>query len=671
MQDSAAVPPTSPAPPNVESLVRNARELVQQRQFEAALAAARALLIQVPENRDVLYLIAVSERYLGRLADALATLRALEVLHPDYGRLYQERGHCYRALGDTQAAIRAYGEAVNRNETLSASWQALGALWRSLGRDAHARMAAARVHALERLPSEVLAAANLLAEGDLAPAEQLIREFLRRNAEHVEGIRVLAQLAVKREALDDAEFLLESALVFAPEHRSARFEHATVLLQRHKEAAALEEVKTLLALEPDNRAFRTLYANACVGLGRYEEAVAIFRDLLADAPEPADLHLSIAHALKTMGRQVEAIQSYRAAAASRAAFGDAYWSLANLKTYRFTDPELRRMQAAEADAATSPTDRLHLCFALGKGFEDRGKYQQSFAHYERGNMLARRRSRYAPESLEGMLQAQMSLCTPEFFAAHSGSGSKRSDPIFIVGLPRSGSTLLEQILASHSKVDGTMELPDIPRLANELNGPAARDAGARYPAVLAELQPRRLLQLAERYLADTQVYRTGKPLFIDKMPNNFRHIGLIQLLLPNAKIIDARREPLACCFSNFKQLFASGQEFTYSLEHLGRYYRSYVAVMNHWDHALPGKVLRVQHEDVLNDFEGQVRRLLDFVGLDFEAGCLEFHKTQRSVRTASSEQVRRPIYTEGKEQWRHFEPWLEPLRRSLGEHGTR
>jgi hypothetical protein len=351
----------------------------------------------------------------------------------------------------------------------------------------------------------------------------------------------------------------------------------------------------------------------------------------------------------------------------RPSFGDAYWSLANLKTYRFADDEIARMRAAEAAPDTQIDDRFHLCFALGKALEDSAEYAASFIYYERGNALKKAQSRYRAESTERNARLQISVCTAEFFSARQGFGCASAEPIFIVGLPRAGSTLLEQILASHSQVEGTTELPEIPRLAQELQGRDSADANPRYPGVLGDLSAADFERLGETYLAATRTYRVGKPRFIDKMPNNFRHIGLIHLLLPNARIIDARREPLACCFSNFKQLFASGQEFTYSLEDIGRYYRSYVELMQHWDAVLPGKILRVQHEEVVADLEGNVRRILDFCALPFESGCVEFYKTERSVRTASSEQVRQPIFKEGLEQWRCFEPWLDPLQDALGD----
>ncbi len=373
------------------------------------------------------------------------------------------------------------------------------------------------------------------------------------------------------------------------------------------------------------------------------------------------------HALKTIGQVPQAICAYRAAAAARPDFGDAYWSLANLKTYRFTDVEIARMRAEEASPAIAPEDRWHLCFALGKALEDRGETAESWACYERGNALKRAESRYRPEIIETNTRKQVEVCSRDFFEARAGWGDPRPDPIFIVGLPRSGSTLIEQILASHSQVEGTQELSDIQRIVLDLQGRDPDLDEPRYPAAMAGLAQEDFHRLGEKYLADTQVYRSRRPFFIDKMPNNFRHIGLIHLMLPNARIIDARREPMSCCFSNLKQLFAHGQEFTYSAEDIARYYRTYLELMRHWDEALPGRVLRVHHEDVVDDLEGSVRRLLDHCGLAFEPACVDFHKSDRSVRTPSSEQVRQPIFRDGLDQWRKFEPWLGPLRVALGD----
>jgi tetratricopeptide (TPR) repeat protein len=663
MQAGVTTPATSP----VEAEVLRIRALMERNQFGAALSAAEALAAKVPENRDVLYMIAVSQRFLGTIPAALATLERLQGYHPGFSRLFQERGHCFVALRDAVQAIDAFITAVNINPALPASWRTLQTLYRMTGQAANAEMAAAHVATLEQLPPEIVTATAMFSDGEFAPAESLVRAYLLEHGNHVEAMRLLARIGLQQDVLDDAETLLEAVLTLAPDYRAARYDYATALLRRHKHVQAIAELERLLQLDPGNRAYRTTYATAIVGLGDHERALGLYRELLVGAPRAADLHLSVAHSHKALGRQQEAIDAYHAAAAARPNYGDAYWSLANLKTYRFADDEIARMRADEAAAATPLVDRYHLCFALGKALEDRGGFDESYRYYERGNALKKSESRYRPEPVERNTRLQRAICTEEFFAARRGMGCESPEPIFIVGLPRSGSTLLEQILASHSKVEGTMELADIPRLVLELQGREMDTENPRYPRVLEELGAEDFRRMGAAYLDDTRIFRTDKPYFIDKMPNNFRHLGLIHLILPNAKIIDARRNAMACCFSNFKQLFAAGQEFTYSLEDIGRYYRTYVELMAHWDAVLPGKVLRIEHEDVVDNLEANVRKLLDFCGLEFEPQCVEFYKTERSVRTASSEQVRRPIFKEGIDQWRNFEPWLGPLKTVLEE----
>jgi len=658
-------------PSAVELEVRRVRELVQVRRFAEALTATDGLLQTVPENRDVLYLRALAQRHSGAIAAALATLAALEQLQPRFSRLYQERGNCHVALRQAPQAIEAFLRAVNINPALPASWSMLERLYGMTGDTTNAAAAAAHVATLKSLPAEVITATALFSDGELAAAEELIRAFLIKNGHHIEAMRLLARIGMQRDVLDDAQLLLEGVLEIAPDYRAARFDYAQVLSGRHLHQAAQEQVSRLLAADATDRNYRTLYATTCVGLGQHERAIELYRGLFAGALQPADLHLSIAHSLKTLGRREEAIQAYREAAQARVGYGDAYWSLANLKTYRFEDTELDAMRTAETAPAVAVPDRYHLCFALGKALEDREEYAESFTYYERGNALKRAASRYRPEVLEQNTRLQIEVCTRELFARNRGSGAPDNDPIFIVGLPRSGSTLIEQILASHSAVEGTQELADIPRIVVDLQGRDWNPAEPRYPAVLAQLSAQQLQRLGAKYLDDTRAYRTGKARFIDKMPNNFRHIGLLQLILPNAKIIDARREPMACCFGNLKQLFAHGQEFAYSIEDIARYYRTYLELMRHWDAVLPAQVLRIQHEDLVDDLEGNVRRLLEYCELDFEPACLDFHKTERSVRTASSEQVRQPIYREGLDQWRHYEPWLGPLRAALGDALTR
>ncbi len=651
----------------VEAEVLRLQALLQKGEFAAALTDAETLRQQVPENRDVWYIIAVSQRYLQRIPDALRTLAGLEQLHPNFSRLFQERGHCHVARQEAEPAIEAFLRAVNINPALPASWNALKVLFKITGRAADADVAGEHVAKLASLPVEVITATGLFSDGEIIPAEQLIRQFLLRHGDHVEGMRLLAKIGMKLEVYDDAELLLEQGLLLEPNYHAMRYDYVLTLLARHKHVQALEQIQRLLAVDPRNRGYRITHATAAVGVGKHEQAIAEYREILAETPRAADIHLSVAHALKTLGKQSEAVASYRTAFELRPSFGDAYWSLANLKTYRFADADIARMREQERAPDIGGEDRYHLCFALGKALEDRGDYAESFGYYRRGNALKKAELRFKIEPLERNGRLQAAVCTREFFEARRGVGCASGEPIFIVGLPRSGSTLLEQILASHSQVEGTTELPNILRFVADFQGRDPDTQEPRYPAILERLTPADFTKLGEKYLADTGVYRSGKPRFIDKMPNNFRHIGLIHLILPNAKIIDARREPMACCFSNFKQLFASGQEFTYDIEDIARYYRSYMQLMRHWDDALPDKVLRIQYEDVVEDLETNVRRILEFCGLPFEPACLEFHKTERSIRTASSEQVRRPIFREGVDQWRHFAPWLGSLRSALGD----
>jgi len=636
-----------------------------------ALTDAQRLLEGLPENRDILLVVAVSLRHLLRIDEALATLATLEGLQPRFSRLHQERGLCHVARREAPEAIAALLQAVNLNPALPASWSMLEGLYRLTGDTANAATAAAHVATLKGLPPEVVAATALFCDGDLVPAEQLTRAFLIRQGDHPEAMRLLAKIAMANDVLDEADLLLEAVLTLAPEHRAARYEYAQCLVQRQRHAQAREQIAQLLALDPRAMDYRALAATCAVGLGEHEAAIGLYQAMLADAPNDPDVHLWLGHALKTVGRLEEAIVAYDGAAAARADFGDAYWSLANLKTYRFDDGQIARMRTAEAAPATALVDRHHLCFALGKALEDRDEVAEAWSWYARGNAHKRAESRYRPEILETNTRLQKAVCTRGFFAARAGWGDGRRDPIFVLGLPRSGSTLIEQILASHSQVEGTQELSDVQRYVLELQGPNPDFDDPRYPAALEGLGESQVRALGARYLADTAAYRTGRPFFIDKMPNNFRHIGLIHLMLPNARIIDARREPMSCCFSNLKQLFAQGQEFAYSVEDVARYYRTYLELMRHWDEVLPGRVLRVHHEDVVDDLDGSVRRILDHCGLDFEPACVAFHETRRSVRTPSSEQVRRPIFRDGLDQWRKFEPWLDPLKTALGDALTR
>jgi len=568
---------SSPSASPIELEVGRIRDLSKTFRHSEALAAAETLEVVVPHNRDVLYLIAANQRCLNRIPEALATLERLEQQHPRYSLLYQERGYCYMTLRDARRAIDAFLRCVDLNPALAASWTMLERLYRMTGEIKNAAAAAEHVSGLKDLPPEIVRAGSLFSDGDLSAAENILRGYLL-NAKHVEALRLLARIDQQRNVLDEAELLLDGALKLAPNCRAAHLDYAGVLIARQKYPQAHEAIQAMLRLEPGNTDYLSLYATACAGHGRHETAIFVYRQLLATPADSPELHVALGHSLKSAGRQNEAVESYKTAVALRPGFGDAWWSLANLKTYCFSQNEIAQMCAEEAARSALPVDRYHLCFALGKAYEDRKEYGESWQFYERGNRLKRAESRYDPAVIETSTRKQIEVCTTQFFGARVGVGVPDPDPIFIVGLPRSGSTLIEQILASHSQVEATNELYDVQRIVLEMQ---------RYPAVLPDLAPEDFRRLGERYITDTRAYRTGKLLFIDKMPNNFRHIGLIHLMLPNAKIIDMRREPMACCFSNLKQLFAGGQEFTYSIEDIARYYRTYLELMRHWDGVLP------------------------------------------------------------------------------------
>tara|TARA_R110002072_G_scaffold92350_3_gene205639 strand:+ start:1219 stop:3210 length:1992 start_codon:yes stop_codon:yes gene_type:complete len=647
-------------------LLQTAQARMYAGEFHEAVALLDDAIKSDPDAVEARYMRAVCHRYLKDVPAAAADLSALKQMSPDFGRAYQEEGHLHRDSGNAERALLAYQRACQFNPALLASWKAQAAALRSLGRAVEADQVEAQARRLENLPKDLVSVTHLLYEGKLLKAEQLCRAYMQKNPHNIEGMRLLAEIGKRFGVLEDADFLLETALELDPDNIQLRLDFIDVLRKRQKFEAALAQAKALHEREPDNPLFQSHLAIESMQTGDFDQALVLFETILQALPEDPATLTSRGHALKTLGRQDEAIASYQSAARVRPNQGDAWYALANLKTYRFSDDELARLRSQENAPDLGFQDRIYLCFALGKALEDRKDYAAAFEYYERGNNLKRAQTRYKSDQMEEELEAQASICTPELFDKQAGKGCPAPDPVFIVGLPRAGSTLIEQILASHSQVDGTLELPNILALSHRLRGRNRVSDRTFYPRVLHDLDAGKLRALGEDYLENTRIHRQSAPFFTDKMPNNFRHIGLIKLILANAKIIDARRGAMACCFSGFKQLFAEGQEFTYGLEEIGRYYRAYVRLMDHWDAVLPGQILRVHHEDVVEDVETQVRRILDFCGLPFEQACLDFHHTKRAVRTASSEQVRQPIYKQGVAQWRHFEPWLEPLKSALG-----
>ncbi len=654
--------------PSRADQIKQAQVALQSGRFDNAAALAAALLSQDREDQDGHYLAAVAARYLGQSDAAKDHINALKQISPDYGRAFQEEGHLLRQLADPEGALRAFQNATRCNPALTASWQAQADLLNAAGRGPEAVQALAQLERIKALPRELIAVTNHLYEGRILRAEEIARAFLRKSPHHIEGMRLLAEIGTRLGVHEDADFLLETALELEPENIQLRIDHIQVLRKRQKFSAALQQAKALLERDPQNPVFLSLFAIESMQAGQYETALEAFDQVLATLPEDPATLTSRGHALKTYGRSEDAIASYRSALEAAPNYGDAWYALANLKTFRFSDEEIAQMQALQTAPDLSFMSRIHIAFALGKAYEDQGNFARAFENYEHGNRLKRRQTRYTTEQMLAEFEAQKRYVTADVIAQQSGQGCNAPDPIFIVGLPRAGSTLIEQILASHSQVDGTLELPNILSLAHRLRGRNLVSDRDRYPRILSELSAEDLTALGADYIENTRVHRQSAPFFTDKMPNNFRHIGLIHLILPNARIIDARRAPLDCCWSGFKQLFAEGQEFTYGLAEIGSYYRAYVDLMDHWTQVLPAnRVLKVQHEDVLSDLEGQVRRILDYCELPFEQECVNFHETQRAVRTASSEQVRQPLNRAGQNQWRAFESYLTPLKEALGD----
>ena len=641
---------------------------IQHGDLPGAASALDALACDHQNAPPALYLRAVCQRHMGQSADAERTLLQLISLSPTHGRAFQELAHLYRDTARPNEAINAYATACHLNPALKASWRNQASLMIQLHQNPE-RIDQLQQHIqwLDSLPAILLASMDLMHEGKLHKAEHLCRSFMQKNPRHIDGMRILADIALRVGAMEDAEFLLESAVNFEPQNRRARIDYVQTLSKRQRYARAAHESKQLFDEDRTNLQYQSLHAIQCMQLGDFESALELFDSILETLPNDPVTLVSKGHALKTAGRTAEAIASYKASIVAQPMHCEAWHSLANLKTYTFDDHEIAQMQRLADDPRLAGQDRVYLQFALGKAFEDSKDYANAFRHYQTGNAIKASQLAYRPEGTTREVEDQKAACTAELFARNSGNGCAAPDPIFIVGLPRAGSTLLEQILSSHSMVDGTLELPNILSLSGKLRRRGMRPGQTPYPANLADLTADELRSLGEEYIEGTRVHRQNAPLFIDKMPNNFRHIGLIKLILPNAKIIDARRDPMACCFSGFKQLFAEGQLFSYSLESIGAYYRDYVELMKHWDRVIPGYVLRVQHEEVVGDLKTQVERMLDFCGLPFEEACLEFHKTERNIRTPSSEQVRQPIFSDALEQWRHFEPWLDPLKQALGQ----
>lgn len=619
------------------------------------------------ERLETLYLSAVCARYQDDLKAARAFVQQVFDIEPFLGRAFLEEAHICRAENRVREALSNYQRAGEANPAILAAWREQIKILEASDQKAMAGHARSELAYYEALPPEVLRAHHLLNEGRLAKAEKQIKQFLLHHPTQTDAMRLLADISARVGAYEDAEYLLENAMQRTPDNPRLMKDYMLIMRKQQKFAQSAEMCRRMLALAPDNAGF--LFQKAIEDMQHGDNATAIetVNELLVREPHNPGFLILRGHIEKALGHHDDAVRAYQAALSVRNDNGQAFYALANLKTYDFSNDEIVVMKALLDDGRCSLDDRAHIQFALAAAYEKRQESDAAFSHYAEGNRIKKAQSRYTAAAIRDEFERQKEFCTKELFAAQSGKGHDAPDPIFIVGLPRAGSTLIEQILASHSQIDGTLELPNILSLSHKLRGRNSADESA-YPGVLHRLDGDALADYGRAFIEDTRLHRAGAPFFTDKMPNNFRHIGLIHLILPNAKIIDARRDPMDCCFSGFKQLFAQGQEFTYGLEEVGQYYADYVSLMTHWHDVLPGKILHVQHEDVLDDLEGQVRRMLDYLDLPFEQACLDFHNTQRAVRTASSAQVRQPLNRKGVGAWRPFEAYLDPLKQALGPH---
>jgi tetratricopeptide (TPR) repeat protein len=614
---------------------------------------------------NCLWLLGAALLAQDKIEESIATLERLLARVPDFAQARVDLARAYRRDGRAARAREEVRRVLEKVPHHHLAWLAYGDALVDLGQYADARLAFERARLTDPERQRIERATDALVADDRKTSERIFRSILQEDASHVAALCGLAALSLAADKPGDAERLLRHALQQSA-HNPLTWRglgHALVALGRLTEAETAAH--HLIKIEPKNPQSWLTIATVSTRLLRQTEALEAYEQAARLKPEEVRLRMSIGHIHKTLGRRDESEAAYKAALVMDPRIGEAYWSLADLKNYSFSDAEIAAMQDLLAGDQGDRSNAAQLNFALGKAFEQRQQHADAFAYYARGNALRRLD---APFDIDQFERRTVRICTffdEEFFAERTGCGDPSCAPIFIVGLPRSGSTLLEQILASHSRVEGTMELPNILNITRQFDDMVESRDG--YPEKVGSAPFGLITALGSRYLEETAPLRKGSERFTDKQPNNFSHVGLIHAILPNATIIDARRHPMDCCFSTFKQHFAEGQTFSYDLEDLGRYYRCYLSLMDHWDSVLPGKVLHLQYEELVRDPEANIRRLLDHCGLPFEAACLNFHQTRRSVRTASAEQVRQPIYVSGVGHWRHFEEELQPLRQALGD----
>ena len=638
------------------------RELISSKKFDRSLKFIEANKKKLNEL-DYWFYLSVNLRYLERYKEAILSLSNLLKINSTYGRAYQEYGHNYVKLNNKDLALKAYTSAVKYNPSLQASW--LGILSLDNASEDLIKVADKNIIYLKNLPPELKSVLSFIHEGKIKKADDLCRYFLQNVPHHIEGMKLLATICTELHVYDDAEFLLESCLEFEPDNIDTLIQYINILIKRQKYGPALEKAELLNKKFPNDKNAQITYAATLQQTDNQYEALNLYKEILNKYPSNYQILLSCGHLYKNFGQIDKSIISYKKSYKINNFCGDAYWSLANLKTYTFDDNEIKSLEDMVLDEYVNDVEKIYMHFALGKAYEDMSEYKISFNHYKQGNDLKLPYTKYKTNDFINECLNQKDICSEDLFDIKKDWGHSSNEPIFILGLPRVGSTLVEQILASHSMVDATHELPNILATSHKLNLRRAQNKVSRYPDILLSLSSPQLKMIGENYIKDSEVFRGDGVYFIDKMPNNFRHIGLIKLILPNAKIIDIRRNSMSACFSCFKQLFAEGQEFTYSFERLGNYYNNYIELMDHWNKVLPNQILSINYEDLVNNFEETVKVILDYCKLPYEQACVEFYKSKRSVKTPSAQQVRQPIYTSGLDYWKNYDSYLDELKKHL------
>lgn len=654
-------------PEELDSLLEKARKATRDKEFEVVIEACEKALDIDPGDARFKFMQGAALRRSGELKKAEPLLRAAVESVPTLAAAHLELGLNLLAQGRLTAARQSLETSVSIDASLKPAWVALCSICSTEGDHPAAAEAYRRSLGTTEQDPALQKAFELYSKGRVGVAEGICREYLRQRPMDVDAIRLLAQIGIDLGVVDEAIKLLDRCLELAPDFQFARSNYVTALGRQQRFDKALEEMERLEKADPDNIAYMSQSAALLSMASQFDKAHVKFREVIERAPGNPRILTNFGHSLRYGGKGDEAIDTYLQAIAADPETGEAWWSLANLKTFRFSDEQVAKMQERLAGIKSDGPDKFHLAFALGKALEDTSEFDASFAAYETGNEIKCRFSAYDRDDTSARVTASITQTSADQF---NGTGHQSDEPIFIVGLPRAGSTLLEQILASHSQVEATSELPFIGQIATDVSGRRKRTDEIIYPGNIEEITEEQREAFGQQYLARARVYRQGKPRFIDKLPNNFMHVALIKRILPNATIIDARREPMAACFANLKQLFAQGQEFTYSQEDIATYYADYIRLMDHWHAILPGQILTVQYEDVVEDLEAQVRRLLDHCGLEFEESCVRYYEKDRAVRTASSEQVRQPIYKDAMKQWQNYAAHLGPVRDVLVGRGV-